>query len=143
MGPFPTDFGGKHWPEPIPPKPDRFMANIDAAFMQKILHIPKRKRETDVEHHRQTDDFGTGFEVAKRRVFCHPVKLQSRPARLKPVSSDSTLRAAVKVLEGVAFAHAETLRNHPARLNRIPSDKTLFVYHTRFPAHAEIFSWRH
>ncbi len=31
--------------------------------VQQIFDIPKRKRETDVQHHCKADDFGAGFEV--------------------------------------------------------------------------------
>ena len=41
-----------------PPEPHRFVADIDAAFVQKIFDIPKRKRKPDVHHHRQADDLG-------------------------------------------------------------------------------------
>jgi hypothetical protein len=34
------------------------MADIDAAFMQKILYIPERKRKPNIHHHGQTDDLG-------------------------------------------------------------------------------------
>jgi hypothetical protein len=43
---FPADLSGKHRTKSIPPKPNRLMADVDAAFVQKILHIAKRKRET-------------------------------------------------------------------------------------------------
>jgi hypothetical protein len=51
------------------------MADLDATFVQKILHVPKRKRKLDVHHHRQADHLRAGFEVAKWRRFCHPVTL--------------------------------------------------------------------
>lgn len=39
------------------------MAYIDPTFMQEIFDIPKREWKSDVQHHRQADDFGAGFEV--------------------------------------------------------------------------------
>jgi hypothetical protein len=74
-----------------PLEPGRFMTNIDAALMQLILHIPKRKWESYVHHNRQADDFGRRLEVAKWGAFCHSETLNWRPTRLKPVSSDRTL----------------------------------------------------
>jgi hypothetical protein len=38
--PFP-DLGGRYRPKPVAPKPDGFMADVNAAFLQKILDIPK------------------------------------------------------------------------------------------------------
>jgi hypothetical protein len=57
--------------------------------VQKILHIAKRKRETNVHHHGQADDLRACLEVTKGGTFCHPEGLGGRPARLKKVSSDS------------------------------------------------------
>ena len=47
-------------------------------------------RQPDIQHHRQTDDLGTGLEVLERRAFGHGWKLQNHPALLKLVSFDST-----------------------------------------------------
>ncbi len=87
---LPADFSSEHPAKPIPPEPNGFVADINAAFVQKILNIPKRRRETDIELHRQPDDLGASFEVAKWRTFGHEQKLDRRPARLKPVSPDGT-----------------------------------------------------
>ncbi len=54
--PFLADFSGEYWAKSVPPKSNRFVADIDAAFVQKVLHIPKRKRETNIHHDGQTDD---------------------------------------------------------------------------------------
>lgn len=67
------------------------MADVDASFIQQILHVPKRERKPDVEHHSQPNDLGAGFEVLEWRVFGHHGTLRDRPARLKSVSSDSAL----------------------------------------------------
>ncbi len=39
------------------------MAHVDASLVQQIFDITKRKRKTDVQHHRKTDDLGTSFEI--------------------------------------------------------------------------------
>ena len=44
--PVSADLCREHWTKFIPPETDSFMADVDAAFVQKILHIAKRKRET-------------------------------------------------------------------------------------------------
>ncbi len=33
------------------------MADVDPAFVKEIFDIPQRKRKSNVEHHRQADDF--------------------------------------------------------------------------------------
>ena len=59
------------------------MADLDPALVQQIFDIPKRERETDVQHHRKADDLGTGFEVLKRGRPDHGQKLRNRAAPLK------------------------------------------------------------
>ena len=65
------------------------MADVDAAFVQQILHVPKRKRKPNIHHGGQTDDLGARLKVAKGAVFCHPATLIARPARLNQFCSDS------------------------------------------------------
>ena len=61
----------------------------EAMAKQKVFHISKRQRKTDIQHHGQANNLRTGFEIAKRRRICHGRTLDQRPARLKPVSIDS------------------------------------------------------
>jgi hypothetical protein len=42
-------------------KPNRFMADVDAAFLQKILGIAKRQWEPNVQHNGQADDLRAGL----------------------------------------------------------------------------------
>ena len=87
--PSPTDFSSKHRAKAVPPEPNGFVADVDAPFVQQILHIPQRQWEPDVHHHRQADHLRAGFEVAKWAAFCHPPKLRGCPARLNQFCSDS------------------------------------------------------
>ena len=64
------------------------MADIDAALVQKVLDVSKRKRETDVHHDRQADDLGACLEVTKWTAFGHDRTVGKRPARLNQISSD-------------------------------------------------------
>jgi hypothetical protein len=75
------DLGRKHRPKSIPPETDGFVADINAPLVKKILHIAKRKREPNMHHHRQADDFRAGFEIAKGAAFCHSKQLADGPAR--------------------------------------------------------------
>jgi hypothetical protein len=86
---------GKHRAKPIPTKTDGFVADIDTTFMQQILDIPQRKRKPNIEHHRQANEIGAGFEILEWVAFCHAGKLCYRPAHLKLVSSDSAAPFAV------------------------------------------------
>jgi hypothetical protein len=94
--PFLADLCGKQRAKSVPPKPNRLMADVDATFVQKILHVPKRQRETDIHHQGQTDDLGARLEAAKRAAFCHPATLISHPARLNRFCSDSASLRAVQ-----------------------------------------------
>lgn len=75
------------------PMSNRFMTDIDAAFIQQIFDIANGQREANVRHHRQADDLAARFETAKWIKFGYLQKLQIRPAPLKLVSSDKTSRS--------------------------------------------------
>ena len=76
----------------MPPKPDRFVADIDPALVQKVFHIAERKRKSDIQHHRKADDVGRCLDVAKWVRFFHPWTLRDRPARLNRFCSDRAIQ---------------------------------------------------
>jgi hypothetical protein len=94
--PFLADLNGKQRAKSVPPKSNRLMADVDAAFVLKILDIPERKRKPNIHHYGQTDDLGARLKVAKGAAFCHPTKLQNRPALLNQFSSDSAVCCAAR-----------------------------------------------
>ena len=53
------------------PKSDRFMADVDAALMQKIFDIAHRKRKSDIHRYRKADELAAGSEVAERVGLVH------------------------------------------------------------------------
>ena len=71
LNPFLSDLGRKHRAKSVPPESDRLMANNNAAFVQQIFHISKRKWITHIHHHSQPNDLGRHLEIAKWREFCH------------------------------------------------------------------------
>ncbi len=86
------------------------MAHVDASLVQQIFDIPKRERESDVQHHGQADDLGTGFKVLKRGRSGHGQKLRNRPAPLKQCSSDKTFSVSLTPIFGInERAHAKEL----------------------------------
>jgi hypothetical protein len=56
--PFLANLCGRQRDKAVQPKSNRLIADVYATFVQRILHIPKRKREADVHYHGQTDDLG-------------------------------------------------------------------------------------
>ena len=78
--------------EPVLPKPDSLVADVNAALMEQVFDVPKRKREAHVAHHRQSDDLRAGSEISKWAAVCHPARLCNRPARLRLVFCDKTMR---------------------------------------------------
>ncbi|WP_375546105.1 hypothetical protein [Sedimentimonas flavescens] len=50
--------GGKHLTRLIPPKSNRFVANVDTVLVQRIFDVAARQRDTDAVHYRQAHDFG-------------------------------------------------------------------------------------
>jgi len=61
------------------------VADIDTTFMEQVLHVPQRQRKPDVQHHRQADDLGAGFETTKWAALCHGEKLRPNLGPLKSV----------------------------------------------------------
>ena len=66
------------------------MTNLHTAFVQYVFDIPQRQREPDIEHHGQSDDLWTGFEVLEGRAFGHNQTLVLPLPCLKQSSSDKT-----------------------------------------------------
>ncbi len=64
-----SNLSSKNRAKPVPPISDSFVAHVDASRMQQIFDIPKRERETDVQHHRKANDLGAGFEILERGRF--------------------------------------------------------------------------
>jgi hypothetical protein len=50
------DFGREYGAEPIPPVSDRFMADIDTSFMQKVFDLPQGQWKADIHHHGKFDE---------------------------------------------------------------------------------------
>ena len=73
--------------------------------MQQIFDMPKRERETDVQHQRQADDLGAGLKVFERGRSGHGQKLRNTPAPLKQSSSDKTLRSGNKFRKKALVEH--------------------------------------
>ena len=87
-----ADLMGEVSTEAVDPKPDAFVADINAALVEKVFDIAQRQRESDIHHHAKLDDLRRGFKVAKR-VLAHLPKLNARYAHLKSGSFDNRLRA--------------------------------------------------
>ena len=51
----PSDLGGEMLAEATTPYYDGLMRDVDATFMQRVLDIPKRQREADIQHDRNED----------------------------------------------------------------------------------------
>ena len=51
-----SDLRAEHRSKTMPPIPDRFVADVDAEFIQQIHDVPERQGEANVQHYRQADD---------------------------------------------------------------------------------------
>ena len=47
------------------------MADLNAAFLQKIFHITEREPGPNVKHHSQADDLRARFKVPEWGAFCN------------------------------------------------------------------------
>ena len=91
VNPSAPNFSGKQWAKSVPPKPNRLMADVDAALVQKLLNIAKRKRKWTYIKTASRMKLGRFSKITKWAAFCHPERPSGRPARLKSFSSDSAL----------------------------------------------------
>lgn len=53
----------EHRTKAIPPEPDGFMANVDAALKQQIFDVAQRQREPDIRQHHKADRLRRGVEA--------------------------------------------------------------------------------
>jgi len=59
---LPPDVGREHRPEPIPPEPNRLVAQVVTALEEQALDASKRQRIPHVKHHDHADDVWRGVE---------------------------------------------------------------------------------
>ena len=77
VGPLSPDFRGEHRAEAVPPEAHRFVAQINPALMEQVLDVSKRERKPNVHHHRQADNFGRRFKVAKGVLHAPKISIYS------------------------------------------------------------------
>ena len=102
-----AELSSEHRTEPLPPEPHGLMADIHAPLMKQVLDVVKRKREPDLHHDGQADNFGPAAKALERVGSAYPRTLRTRPPILKDNPSDGPLR------------------NQPARLKPVCSEKTV------------------
>jgi hypothetical protein len=51
--PLAANVSGEQRPEPVPPVPNGFVANVDAALEQKVFDVAQAERKPNVHHHDQ------------------------------------------------------------------------------------------
>ena len=73
----------------VPSNSNRLIADVDAAFVQKVLYVQERKWKPNILHHGQADDLGVRLEETKEGTYCLTQKRGARPARLNKFSFDS------------------------------------------------------
>src|SRR5215467_7620164 len=61
-----ADLGGEHRAKPVPPKPDRLVANVDSALGEQILDVAQRQRAPHVHHYHQANDLRRAVEISER-----------------------------------------------------------------------------
>ena len=94
------------------------MADLDIALEQQVLDLTERQRITDVQHHREANNFGRTVEIAEG-IF-DPLRLGSITRQLKPLQNRyvmSTASAAITFLMDGDFNKEEASRE-VARISR-------------------------
>ena len=49
--PLAANFSSKQRAEPVPPQPNRLLANVDPTFEQQVLDVPQFQRKADIHDH--------------------------------------------------------------------------------------------
>jgi hypothetical protein len=83
-----ADLGREHRAKPVPPEPNRLVADVDPALSEQILDVTQRQRVSHIHHHDQTDDLWRAVEIAKRvgHGACLTQPQYARPFALTPPS---------------------------------------------------------
>lgn len=63
---LPPNVSREHRAKPVPPEPNRFMEDIDAALEQQVFHAPQAKWETHIRQNDKTDHLRRRVEIVKR-----------------------------------------------------------------------------
>src|SRR5271163_1037547 len=92
--PILADLGRKHWPKPVPPETDGFVANVDPALGQEILDVAQRQRVSHIHHHDQTDDLRRAVEISERVAHGPIVPRPETPRALRLTKPPPRFRAA-------------------------------------------------
>ncbi len=66
LDPLSADLSGEHRAGPVPRKPHRLVANVDAPLKQQVLDVPRRQRLPNVKEDDQPDYLWQGVKPAKR-----------------------------------------------------------------------------
>src|SRR5665648_8440 len=94
-----SDRGRKHRTEPVPPGPNRLVADVDAPLEQNILNLPQRQRIADIHHHHEADHLGRAVEITEG--IAHRRRLRILARRLKPIYSDNAVQVCLTMPERV------------------------------------------
>ncbi len=78
------DLRGEQRAKPVPPEPNRLVADIDAPLEQEILDLSQRQR---IAHHREANYLGRAVEITEG--IAHRRRLSNLTRRLKPIYSDN------------------------------------------------------
>jgi len=71
LDPALPDLGCANRPDMVPPEPAGLAADLCALLVQRALDVPKRQRETDVEHRFHSDDLRAGLGPPERAGSGH------------------------------------------------------------------------
>ena len=85
-----SDRGREHRFEAVPPGTYCLVADIDAAFVEKILDLSWRQRKANIHHHGKADNFGRCLEVSER--ISHSQTLRDVLSALKQYCPDTACK---------------------------------------------------
>ena len=81
------DRGCKHRTEPVPPVPNRLVADVDARSNRISSTLSQRQRIADIHHHHEADHLGRAVEITEG--IAHRRRLRILARWLKPIYPDN------------------------------------------------------
>ena len=108
------DLVREHRTEPVPPEPNRLVADVDAPLEQSILNLSQRQRIAEIHHHHEVDHLGRAVEITEG--IAHRRRLRNLARRLKPIYSDNAAGIALGCVDRFGSLADFALRRGDGRL---------------------------
>jgi hypothetical protein len=116
--PLLSDLCREHRAEPLPPKSDGLMADVDPALRQEILDVSRRQWVPHVHHCDRTDYFWRAIEISERAAMAQSYQVRGGPTNCPDTTNPNTCAAPVS--DGKIIRRSPTWRDCAVDRRRFP-----------------------